>query len=177
MFKKTCLIFKLSEILIINKLSTTRYCWRDLNLTLELIIWNLATTPPFQLDFLLRDLCPISFMTSKYTSINMQMTQVSSLFSPAIACPINSVIWGSGQMLSMIGISLTLFNWIHRNPKSCSSAQLAHLKTLSSPSSINVAGTLLPSSTTLKFLGVTFDSHLSFKEHSTSIVKSCNHLI
>ena len=51
------------------------------------------------------------------------------------------------------------------------------LKTMSPPTSINVAGTLLPSSTTLKLLGVTFDSHLSFKEHSASIIKSCNHLI
>ena len=38
------------------------------------------------------------------------------------------------------------------------------------------APSLLPSST-LKLLGVTFDSHLSFKEHSASIIKSCNHLI
>ena len=50
------------------------------------------------------------------------------------------------------------------------------LKTLSPPFSINVAGTLLPFSTTLKLLGVTFDSHLSFK-NSASIIKSCNHLI
>ena len=50
------------------------------------------------------------------------------------------------------------------------------LKTVS-PTSINVAGTLLPSSTTLKLLGVTFDSLLSFKEHSASIIKSCNHLV
>ena len=49
------------------------------------------------------------------------------------------------------------------------------LKTPSPPSSINF--TLLPSSTTFKLLGVTFDSHLSFKEHSASIVKSSNHLI
>ena len=40
-----------------------------------------------------------------------------------------------------------------------------------------IAGSLLPFSTTLKLLGVTFDSHLSFKEHSASIIKSCNHLI
>ena len=43
------------------------------------------------------------------------------------------------------------------------------------PSSINIAGTALPSSTTLKLLGVTFDSHL--KQHAISIIKSCNHLI
>ena len=53
----------------------------------------------------------------------------------------------------------------------------ARLKTMSPPTSINVAGTLLPSSATLNLLGVTFDSHLSFKGHSASIIKSCNHLI
>ena len=53
-----------------------------------------------------------------------------------------------------------------------------HLKNLSPPSSINIAGTTLPSSsTTLKLLGVTFDSHLSFKQHAISVIKSCNHLI
>ena len=53
-----------------------------------------------------------------------------------------------------------------------------HLKHLSPPSSISIAGTTLPSSsTTLKRLGVTFDSHLSFKQHAISVIKSCNHLI
>ena len=53
-----------------------------------------------------------------------------------------------------------------------------HLKNLSLPSSINIAGTTLPSSsTTLKLLGVTFDSQLSFKQHAISVIKSCNHLI
>ena len=53
-----------------------------------------------------------------------------------------------------------------------------HLKNLSPPSSINIAGTTLPSSsTTLKLLGVTFDSQLSFKQHAISVIKSCNHLI
>ena len=53
-----------------------------------------------------------------------------------------------------------------------------HLKDLSPPSSINIAGTTLPSSSTnLKLLGVTFDSQLSFKQHAISVIKSCNHLI
>ena len=65
--------------------------------------------------------------------------------------------------------SAEIRNHVHRH--TCSP------KNYVSPTSINVAGTLLPSSTTLKLLGVTFDSHLSFKEHSASIIKSCNHLI
>ena len=53
-----------------------------------------------------------------------------------------------------------------------------HLKNLSPPSSINIAGNTLPSSsTTLKLFGVTFDSHLSFKQHAISVIKSCNHFI
>ena len=53
-----------------------------------------------------------------------------------------------------------------------------HLKNLSPPSSINIASTTLPSSsTTLKLLGVTFDSQLSFKQHAISVIKACNHLI
>ena len=52
-----------------------------------------------------------------------------------------------------------------------------HLKNLSLPSSINIVGTTLPTSTTLKLLGLTFDSHLSFKQHAISVIKSCNHFI
>ena len=73
-----------------------------------------------------------------------------------------------------------LVNFLQLNPQKSEIMFIgtpARLKTMSPPTSINVAGTLLPSSTTLKLLGVTFDSHLSFKEHSASIIKSCNHLI
>ena len=123
-------------------LSTTRCCWRDLSGTfesmalhslgycltflIEFIMWNLETTPPLQLYFLLVflralswDLCfsqpilhlyPTSFVTLKYPSINTQLRQVSSLSYPAVASPINSEICGNAQMSSMIGISLTFFN-------------------------------------------------------------------
>ena len=74
-----------------------------------------------------------------------------------------------------------LVNFLHLNPQKSEIMFIGtpvRLKTMSPPTSINVAGTLLPSSTTLKLLGVTFDSHLSFKEHSAStIIISCNHLI
>ena len=73
-----------------------------------------------------------------------------------------------------------LVNFLQLNPQKSEIMFIGtpvRLKTMSLPTSINVAGTLLPSSTTLKLLGVTFDSHLSFKEHSASIIKSCNHLI
>ena len=73
-----------------------------------------------------------------------------------------------------------LVNFLQLNPQKSEIMFIGtpvRLKTMSPPTSINVAGTLLPSSTTLKLLGVTFDSHLSFKEHSASIIKSCNHLI
>ena len=73
-----------------------------------------------------------------------------------------------------------LVNFLQLNPQKSEIMFIgtpAHLKTMSPPTSINVAGTLLPSSATLKLLGVTFDSHLSFKGHSASIIKSCNHLI
>ena len=72
-----------------------------------------------------------------------------------------------------------LVNFLQLNPQKSEIMFIGtpvRLKTMSPPTSINVAGTLLPS-TTLKLLGVTFDSHLSFKEHSASIIKSCNHLI
>ena len=49
-------------------------------------------------------------LASKYLSINTQMTQVSSLSSPATACLINSEICGSAQMQSMIGMLSTFFN-------------------------------------------------------------------
>ena len=73
-----------------------------------------------------------------------------------------------------------LVNFLQLNPQKSEIMFIGtpiRLKTMSPPTSINVAGTLLPSSTTLKLLSVTFDSHLSFKEHSASIIKSCNHLI
>ena len=73
-----------------------------------------------------------------------------------------------------------LVNFLQLNPQKSEIMFIGtpvRLKTMSLPTPINVAGTLLPSSTTLKLLGVTFDSHLSFKEHSASIIRSCNHLI
>ena len=74
-----------------------------------------------------------------------------------------------------------LVNFLQLNPQKSEVMFIGtptHLKNLSPPSSINIAGTTLPSSsTTLKLLGVTFDSHLSFKQHAISIIKSCNHLI
>ena len=73
-----------------------------------------------------------------------------------------------------------LVNFLQLNPQKSKIMFIGtpvRLKTMSPPTSINVAGTLLPSSTTLKLLGVTFDSRLSFKEHSAYIIKSCNHLI
>ena len=115
----------------------------NLTFLIKSSMWNLVTIPPLQLNFLLVflralswDPCisqltlhpyPASFMASKYLSINMQMTQVSSLSSPAIACPINSEICRSAQMQPMISILLTFFDWIRRNPKSCFFKH--HLKT------------------------------------------------
>ena len=74
-----------------------------------------------------------------------------------------------------------LVNFLQLNPQKSEVMFIGtptHLKNLSPPSSINIAGTTLPSSsTTLKLLGVTFDSQLSFKQHAISVIKSCNHLI
>ena len=112
-------------------------------------------------------------MASKY-SINMQMTQVSSPFSPATACPISSNLQKYTDAIN----DWHLANFLQLNPQKSEIMFIGipvRLKT--PPTSINVAGTLLPSSNTLKRLGVTFDSHLSFKEHSASITKSCNHLV
>ena len=74
-----------------------------------------------------------------------------------------------------------LVNFLQANPQKSEVMFIGtptHLKNLSPPSSINNAGTTLPSSsTTLQLLGVTFDSQLSFKPHAISVIKSCNHLI
>ena len=74
-----------------------------------------------------------------------------------------------------------LVNFLQLNPQKSEVMFIGtptHLKYLSPPPSINIAGTTLPSSsTTLKLLGVTFDSQLSFKQHAISVIKSCNHLI
>ena len=41
--------------------------------------------------------------------------------------------------------------------------------------SIEVAGVALPVATTLKSLGVILDQRLTFNEHATAVVKSCNY--
>ena len=74
-----------------------------------------------------------------------------------------------------------LVNFLQLNPQKSEVMFIGtttHLKNLSPPSSLNIAGNTLPSScTTPKLIGVTFDSHLSFKQQAISVIKSCNHLI
>ncbi|MFG1588192.1 reverse transcriptase domain-containing protein [Staphylococcus aureus] len=51
------------------------------------------------------------------------------------------------------------------------------LRLLPPLSSIALSGVSIPTSNSLKLLGVTFDSNLTFNSHIKSIIKSCNHLI
>ena len=46
-------------------------------------------------------------------------------------------------------------------------------KTLSTLSSVNVSGTIVPLTTQIKLLGVTLDQSLSFDSHITALSKSC----
>ena len=52
--------------------------------------------------------------------------------------------------------------------------QLSKFLTLTS---INIAGSFLPFSDSIKLLGVTIDSHLTFQNHISQIIKTCNYHI
>ena len=49
------------------------------------------------------------------------------------------------------------------------------LRSATSINSVEVAGVALPVATTLKSLGVILDQRLTFNEHATTVVKSCNY--
>jgi len=49
------------------------------------------------------------------------------------------------------------------------------LRSATSIDSVEVAGVALPIATTLKSLGVILDQRLTFNEHATAVVKSCNY--
>ena len=49
------------------------------------------------------------------------------------------------------------------------------LRSATSIDSVEVAGVALPVATTLKSLGVMLDQRLTFNEHATAVVKSCNY--
>ena len=111
------------------------------------------------------------------------LSKNSFYFAWCLFCPSNSV---SEQLdnLSKCTDAINdwhLVNFFQLNPQKSEVMFIGtptHLKNLSPSSSINIAGTTLPSSsTTLKLLGVTFDSHLGFKQRNASVIKSFNHLI
>jgi len=49
------------------------------------------------------------------------------------------------------------------------------LRSATSIDSVEVAGVALPVATTLESLGVILDQRLTFNEHATAVVKSCNY--
>jgi len=49
------------------------------------------------------------------------------------------------------------------------------LRSATSIESVEVAGVALPVATTLKSFGVILDQRLTFNEHATAVVKSCNY--
>ena len=49
------------------------------------------------------------------------------------------------------------------------------LRSATSIDSVEVAGVALPVATTLKSLGVILNQRLTFNEHATAVVKSCNY--
>ena len=51
------------------------------------------------------------------------------------------------------------------------------LRSTTSIDSVEVAGVALPVATTLKSLGVILDRRLTFNEHATAVVKSCNYIM
>jgi len=52
---------------------------------------------------------------------------------------------------------------------------VANLHSATSIDSVDVTGVVLPVTTTLKSLGVILDQQLTFNEHATAVVKSCNY--
>jgi len=51
------------------------------------------------------------------------------------------------------------------------------LHSATSIDSVEVASVALPVATTLKSLGVILDQRLTFNEHATAVVKSCNYIM
>ena len=169
----------------------------NLNFLTEPNMWNLATTPPLQLNFLLVffralvqgfrswDLCfsqlilhPLSNIIHGFEVSFHQYADDTSLFSILSSDSMSDELRNLRMCTDAIN-DWHLVNFLQLNPQKSEIMFIGtpvRLKTPSPPPSINFSGILLPSSTTLKLLGVTFDSHLSFKEHSASN-KSCNYLI